>query len=64
METALLRLVTQLEAAMPLYSLEDVEAPEPSLWPAVIYSSLGVGLLLCCCLCGFFLASARKKRVG
>jgi len=48
LEDALIALNAELAAALPLYGIQDVKAPEGFPWTGAIYGSLA-GCLVCCC---------------
>ncbi|CAJ1456191.1 unnamed protein product [Effrenium voratum] len=63
MEAALLRLVAQIRAALPMYAQRDVKAPQSFPWPRIIYSIIGACLTCCCCTMVLYpwLKSYRKR---
>lgn len=48
-EDAMAGVVSEIQVAVPLYGMEDVEAPESFPWTTAIYTSVGGALVCCCC---------------
>ena len=48
-EDAMTQVISQIQVAIPLYGMEDVEAPESFPWTSAIYISVAVCLVCCCC---------------
>lgn len=61
-ESALFRLVDQLEAAVPLYNQKDIQEDEKFPWAICIYALIG-SCILCCC-CAFVLLPCVRSKNG
>ncbi|CAJ1352732.1 unnamed protein product, partial [Effrenium voratum] len=62
MEPALLDLLAELERAVPLYGVRDIESPDVTPWGFYIaYALLGLVLLCCSCAACYVARKASKK---